>query len=137
MRVRCISTYHNHNHHQHICPVVMDSMSVYGYAAHTLASTDSPYSHQPQESTKAEQPRISRPKSCPFLNLPYELRSQIYSYVLLNTTEHPHQGIVWNRATAPIWATNQQIYRECINLMYGNPTFLIDVRYDRVEFLYQ
>lgn len=115
----------------------MDFISIYGYAAGTLAVTDSFDFHQPQESTNAEQPRVSRQTGCPLLKLPYELRTHIYSYVLPNTTEYPLRGIIWNRATAPIWATNWQFYRECINLIYGNPTFLIDVRYDNVEFLYQ
>ena len=115
----------------------MDSISVYGYAADMLALTDPLYFVQPQESTMTEQHQIPRQKGCPFLQLPYELRAHIYSLMLPETTEHSLRGIVWNRATAPIWATNRQIYSECINLMYGNPTFLIDVRYDKVEFLYQ
>ena len=103
-----------------------------------LAVSGSLYNPQlPGKSTKVELPQIPRQKSCPFLKLPYELRTHIYSYVLPGTTKHLLRGIVWTRGTAAIWATNRQIYRECINLIYGNSTFLIDVRYDKVEFLYQ
>ena len=123
---------------KHVRPVIMNSISIYDYATDMLAVSDSLYIPQlPRKSTKAEQPQISRQKGCPFLKLPYELRTHIYSYVLPGTSEHLFRGIIWTRATAAIWATNQQIYRECINLIYGNSTFLIDVRYDKVEFLYQ
>ena len=116
----------------------MNSISVYGFNPEMLAVSDPLYfHHEPKEGRKAEQPRISRQKGCPFLKLPYELRTQICSYVLPSTTDHPIRGIVWIRATAAIWAINRQVYRECIRLMYGNPTFLVDVRYDKVEFLYQ
>ena len=103
-----------------------------------LAVSDSLYIPQlPRKLTKAEQPQISRQKGCPFMELPYELRIHIYSYVLPGITEHRFRGIIWTRATAAIWATNRQIHRECVNLIYGNSTFLIDVGYDKVEFLYQ
>lgn len=116
----------------------MNSISVYGYDPKMIAVSESLYYHyQSEEQPKAEQPHISRQKGCPFLKLPYELRTQIYSYVLPSTTDHPIRGVVWIRATAAIWAVNRQVYRECIRLIYGNPTFLIDVRYNKAEFLYQ
>lgn len=116
----------------------MDSISVYGYDPEMLAVSDSLYiGYQSEERPKAEQPRISRRRGCPFLKLPRELRNYIYSYVLPSTADHPDRGVVWTRATAAIWATNRQVYKECIGLMYGNPTFLIDVRFDKAEFLYQ
>ena len=116
----------------------MDYISVYGYDPEMLGVSDSLYfHHQPEDPHKAEQPHLSRQRGTPFLKLPYELRNQIYSYVLPTTMEHPDRGIVWLRARAAIWATNYQMYKECIRLMYGNPTFLIDVRCDRVEFLHQ
>ena len=102
-----------------------------------LAVSDSLHIPQLPRKSTTEQPQISRQKGCLFLKLPYELRTHIYDYVLPGTTEHPLRGVIWTRATAAIWATNLQIYRECINLIYGNSTFLIDVRYDKIEFLYQ
>ena len=115
----------------------MASISVYGYATDMLSLSDSLDFHQPEDPPKAYQPYIPTQKGCPFLSLPYELRNHIYSYVLPGTIEHPDRGVVWIRASAAIWATNRQVYKECIRLMYGNPTFLIDVRYDSLAFLYQ
>lgn len=116
----------------------MSSISVYGYDTDMLGLLDSLYFHgHPDEPPKAEPPQISSQGGCPFLKLPYELRTHISSYVLPSTIEYPGRGIVWLRATAAIWATNRQLHKECISLMYGNPTFLIDVRYDKVEFLHQ
>lgn len=115
----------------------MHSISVYGYDPEMLSISDSLYLHQPKGPSKAVQPPISRLKGCSFLKLPYELRTHIYSYVLPSTTDSPDRGVVWLRATAAIWATNRQLYKECIGLIYGNTTFLLDVRYDKVEFLYQ
>lgn len=119
-------------------PPAMSSISVYGYDSEMLAVSDSLYfHHHSREPPKAEQLQASRPKGCPFLKLPYELRAHIYNYVLPSTTDHPDRGIVWLRATAAIWATNRLVYKECIRLIYGNPTFLIDIKFDKAEFLYQ
>ena len=111
---------------------------MYGYGTEMLGVLDfEDLHHHFEEPHKAEVSESSRQRGCPFLNLPYELRTQIYSYVLPNTVNLPDRGVIWLRATAAIWAVNRKVYSECIRLMYGNPTFLIDVRYDKVEFLYQ
>lgn len=116
----------------------MNSISVYGYNPEMLTVSEfEGFLHLSEEPPKAEMPQIPRRRGCPFLKLPSELRTHIYSYVLPNTVELPDRGVVWQRATAAIWATNRQVYEECIRLIYGNPTFLVDVRYDKVEFLYQ
>ena len=133
-------------HHQHDYNLTtadnsssaMNSISVYGYDPEMLSVSESLYfCPQSEDPPKAEQPRILRHRECPFLKLPYEVRALIYSYILPCTMEHPDRGIVWLRATAAMWITNRQVYKECVSLMYSNPTFLIDVRYDKVEFLYQ
>ena len=115
----------------------MSSISVYGYATEMLAASDPLFLEQSEEADKVEQPQILRRRGCPFLKLPSELRTHIYRYILPSTTNTPDRGIVWRRATAALWATNRQIYNECISLLYGKPTFLIDVRFDKIEFLYQ
>lgn len=115
----------------------MDSISVSGHDVEMLAGSDSLYFQKPEEPPKAAQLDISRQRGSSFLNLPYELRTHIYSYVLPSTTDHPDRGIIWIRATAAIWTTNRQIYEECIRLMYSNPTFLIDVKDRKIQFLYQ
>ena len=102
-----------------------------------VGASNFPYFQKPEEPPKAEELGLATRTGCPFLKLPYELRSHIYSYVLPSTTDYPDRGIVWIRATAAIWATNRQVYNECTTLLYGNNTFLIDIRYDKVGLLYQ
>lgn len=118
--------------------MIMTMISVYGYDTEMLGVPEPvdfcPHSEEPP---KAEVPRSSKQQGCPFLELPYELRTHIYSYILPSTMEYPDRGIVWLRAAAAIWVLNRQLYKECIRLIYGNPTFLIDVRYDKIEFLQQ
>ncbi|MCJ1459614.1 hypothetical protein MMC28_009993 [Mycoblastus sanguinarius] len=75
--------------------------------------------------------------TCPFLEVPYELRADIYKYILPTTVRHEQRGPAWLRSTAAPWGTTSQIYSECIGLIYGKSTFLIDVHYDRVDFLCQ
>ena len=116
----------------------MTSISVYGYDTEMLSVADVvDILNQFDEVPKAEQPQIPWRRGFPFLELPYELRIHIYSYVLPSTMIYPGCGIVWLRATTALLAVNRQVYKECIRLIYGNPTFLIDVRYDKVEFLHQ
>ena len=118
--------------------VVMSAISVYGYDTEMLGVPELVNSYyRSEEPPKAEVPHLLRQQGCPFLELPYELRFQIYSYILPSTLESPDRGIVWLRASAAIWVLNRQLYKECIRLIYGNPTFLIDVRYDKIEFLHQ
>ena len=116
----------------------MGAISVYGYDTEMLCIPELvDFYHHSEEPPKAEVPHSSRKQGCPFLELPYELRTHIYSYILPSTVEYPDRGIVWLRAAAAIWVLNRQLYKECIRLIYGNPTFLIDVRYDKIEFLHQ
>ena len=116
----------------------MASISVYGYDFELLDNSKSfEFYNNCEEPHKAEEPQISLQRGCPFLNLPYELRAHIYSYVLPKTLYHASRGVIWLRATAAIWVANRQMYNECISLMYGIPTFSIDVRYDKIEFFYQ
>ena len=116
----------------------MSAISVYGYDTEMLGVPELADSyHHSEEPPKAEVPHSSMLQGCPFLELPYELRTHIYNYILPSTVEHQDRGIVWLRAAAAIWVLNRQLYQECVTLMYGNPTFLIDVRYDKVEFFHQ
>ena len=116
----------------------MSSISVYGYDSEILNISElEDFLHHSEEPHKADLPQTSRQRGCPILNLPYELRTHIYSYILPRTVDLPDRGVVWHRATAAIWATNRQVYQECLRLIYGNPTFLIDVKCDKIEFLYQ
>lgn len=73
----------------------------------------------------------------PLLELPFEIRSQIYSYLLPTTDSHPSKGLVWRRGTIAILATNSQIYQETSTLLYGHNTFSINIEWDSITFKYQ
>lgn len=77
------------------------------------------------------------PVHSPVLQLPFEIRSLIYSSLLPTTLSHPSKGIVWRRGNVAILATNRQIYQETSKLLYGNNTFSIDVEWDSITFKYQ
>ncbi|KAL2041822.1 hypothetical protein N7G274_005606 [Stereocaulon virgatum] len=115
----------------------MTSISVYGYNPEMLAAQDSLAYRKAEELRKVEVPQQLKigSKRCLFLELPPEIREHIYSYMLPSTSDTP-RGLAWDRA-APIWATNHQIYNECIGTMYGNSTFLLDVGYNYIDFIYQ
>lgn len=117
----------------------MTSISVYGYDPETLSA----HGEMHKDGTSSEEYAMGAHKltvgstSCPFLELPYELRLHIYSYVLPSTTHHPTHGVVWYRGIAPIWSVSHQLYNECIPLFYGSCTFHVDVRYMGVDFRHQ
>ena len=116
----------------------MTPISVYGYDTGILVAHDLSSKEKACETSELEEPHKLRTgcTRCLFLELPYELRAQIYSYVLPNTSNVTNRGLVWDRG-APIWATNRQIYSECIGPLYGNGTFLVEVGYDHIHFVHQ
>ena len=116
----------------------MTSISVYGYDTGMLVAHDSSVKEGTFETSELEEPHklTTGCTRCLFLELPYELRAQIYSYVLPSTSNVTNRGLVWDRG-APIWATNRQIHSECIGPLYGNGTFLVEVGYDYIHFVHQ
>lgn len=119
----------------------MASFSVYGYDNEMLASFDT-YGIEEEKEPEEKEPEKKEESSTftpsfPLLRLPYELRNQIYSYLMPRTFEKPFSGIVWRRATAPIWATSPKVYNECIRMLYSNCIFVIDVKFDSIRFQYQ
>ena len=116
----------------------MASISVFGYDTGMLVAHDSSFREEARETSQIEEPHNLRTgcTRCPFLELPYELRAQIYSYVLPSTSNVASRGLVWDRG-APIWATNRQIHSECIGPLYGNGTFLVEVGYDYIQFIHK
>ncbi|GME43152.1 hypothetical protein GTA08_BOTSDO08930 [Neofusicoccum parvum] len=80
---------------------------------------------------------MSAPNPSPFLRLPAELRVQIYEYLLPTTTRISYKhdnGLVWLRGCTPLWAVNRQISEECLALLYGHNTFVIEIAYSRLDF---
>ncbi len=116
----------------------MTAISVYGYDTEMLVAHDPSFHEDASETSELVESHKLRTgcTRCPFLELPYELRAQIYRYVLPSTSNVTNRGLVWNRG-APIWATNRQIHSECIGPLYGNGTFLIEVGYDYIQFIHQ
>ena len=116
----------------------MASISVYGYDTALLFARDLSTNDEARETSELQEPYKLRVgcTRCPFLELPYELRAQIYGYVLPSTSNVTNRGLVWDRG-APIWATNRQIHSECIGPLYGNGTFLVEVGYDYIHFIHQ
>ncbi|KAI9874679.1 MAG: hypothetical protein M1830_009421 [Pleopsidium flavum] len=71
------------------------------------------------------------------LQLPFEIRSHICSYLLPTTVEQNSKGIVWRRGNVAILAVNKQLYEEALKILYGNSTFVVDVDWDAISFKYQ
>lgn len=75
-----------------------------------------------------------------FLRLPAELRFQIYEYLLPTTTrissKHDN-GLVWLRGCTALLAVNRQISEECLELLYGHNTFVIEISYNRIDFRFR
>lgn len=98
----------------------------------------------------------SLPSSFPFLNLPLEIRQQIYTYLLPSVslyrigllgvalpsrasaapsnsrTDQPTP--VWTRGQASLLCICRQVHDECATLLYGNSTFKVFVTYDSINF---
>ena len=118
----------------------MTSISVYGYEPDMLATvnalsieeTTPKQILEPLDTLVGYSTKEDRTK-CHLLGLPYELRCQIYRCIMPTTILVP-TGVVWFRATAPIWATCRKIYRECIGMLYSDCTFDVNVTYEDPTF---
>ncbi|KAF2811352.1 uncharacterized protein BDZ99DRAFT_461440 [Mytilinidion resinicola] len=56
---------------------------------------------------------------------------------LPNTSRKAGNDIVWRRGWTALLAVNRQIHEECVDLIYGDNTFVIDVAYDSIKFRYR
>ena len=114
----------------------MDSIAVYGYDPGMLAASQNMQDTESfQDATQSLQVSPGNGEKFErFLELPSEIRRQIYSYVMPSTSDEPGSGIIWTRATAPIWSTCQLIYDECMSMLYSDCTFVIDVEYKGLSF---
>ena len=118
----------------------MTSISVYGYEPDMLAAVNALRIEEESPKQIAKPPgdlvRSSAKEdqtTCHLLSLPYELRCQIYRCIMPTTILVP-TGVVWFRATAPIWVTCRMIYRECIGMLYSDCTFDVNVTYEDPTF---
>ncbi|OCK82811.1 hypothetical protein K432DRAFT_380061 [Lepidopterella palustris CBS 459.81] len=53
------------------------------------------------------------------------------------TDREAGNDIVWKRGWIGILAVNHQIHEECVDLVYGDNTFVVDVAYDSIKFRYR
>lgn len=117
----------------------MTSISVYGYDPEMAVTQDTPCGEEkiiPSNVVKGHKLNTGS-VSCPFLELPYEVRAHINDYILPYTIRHTTYGALWYRATAPVWSVNRQLYNECISLFYEKCTFRVEVGYDSLSFRFQ
>lgn len=56
---------------------------------------------------------------------------------LPKTDRETGNDIVWRRGCTKILATNHQIHDECVDMIYGENTFVIDVAFDSIRFRYR
>ncbi|MCJ1374561.1 hypothetical protein MMC20_005793 [Loxospora ochrophaea] len=116
----------------------MNAISVYGYELSMLSKVETPILEEERKSDRTMSPPNHDKTSdrCRLLQLPLELREQIYRDLLPTTTSTP-KDIAWLRGNITILAANSQIYSEALPLMYSNATFVIDVAWDCITFAYQ
>ena len=53
------------------------------------------------------------------------------------TEREAGNNVVWRRGLIGILATNHQIHEECVDLIYGSSTFVLDIAYDSIKFRYR
>lgn len=79
---------------------------------------------------KAEKP----PGRCLLLELPPELRYEIYQYIIPTTIVHASKDIYWIRAKTALLAVSRQIHNEAAHIMYGQLTFVFNIVWNRISF---
>ncbi|KAL9008599.1 MAG: hypothetical protein Q9173_006291 [Seirophora scorigena] len=73
---------------------------------------------------------MSSPGRCLLLELPAEIRSMIFEYVLPTTFLHQDAGLRWKKGTTDLLAVSRKIHDEAAHVLYGQSTFVLDVRWD-------
>ena len=116
----------------------MESISVYGYNQDLLAAVNPKMRQDHMVDAVESYHKLSQGvMACPLLDLPFELRVNIYNHLLPTTFDMEGKGVLWQRGNIKILSTNKQIYNEAIKIMYGKALFVIDVAWDGVTFAYQ
>ena len=97
-------------------------------------------SHEDNErdrSELADQDTTIAALKCHLLDLPFDIRSEIYAYTLPKTISVGSKCIAWRRDNITLLAANKQIYEEATRQFYGRNVFLIDIVWDCSTFCYQ
>lgn len=115
----------------------MESISVYGYDASMLECVLPKQAEGGKGLPVLDSTFRNRQKAsgrCVLLELPVELRSEIYKYVLPRTINNGSRDICWIKGTTALLAVSKQIHEEASRLMYGTATFLINIVWDCTTF---
>lgn len=67
------------------------------------------------------------PIRCHLLKIPFELRAEIFTYLLPTTINRPMTGTHWIPGTTALLAVSKQIHDEAASLLYGRATFTLEV----------
>lgn len=74
------------------------------------------------------------PGRCLLLELPTELRSQIFKYVLPYTVYYAGNGICWIGGTTTLLAVSNSVHDEAAHIMYSQAIFVLYVLWDCTVF---
>ena len=110
----------------------MTPFSVYGYNLEMLVPAR-PTIQNPIQPPNAKYHQLRHgSQTCPFLNLPTELRMQIYGYLLPYTARvergpEKEKDVVWVKGNITILLANRTIYNEAIQVLYATATFDLEL----------
>ena len=71
------------------------------------------------------------------LRLPLEIRSRVYEYILPYTIERPDSNgtmAIWNPGQINLLSVCHVVYEECMDILYGDNIFNINIESNRVRF---
>lgn len=118
-------------------PSDSEPFSVYGYDTSMLDCVRTQRSecrNDPQASDSLFRNRMDVPDRCRLLELPAEIRSEIFNYVLPETMNHGSKGLCWIKGTTALLAVSKQIHDEASYQMYSTATFLLNTVWDCTTF---
>ncbi|KAI4176977.1 MAG: hypothetical protein LQ346_007747 [Caloplaca aetnensis] len=115
----------------------IDSISVYGYDQRMLEGHVLPNNHEAAHDPVIQTVVGETPNTagrCLLLELPAELRSDIFRYVLPYTFYFGQTGICWRKGTTTLLAVSRSVHDEAAHIMYGQASFILDVLWDCTVF---
>ena len=111
----------------------MTSISVYGYDTRIFGAEPSNIVVNRREDSRQTNSYHQLKKDsirCPLLELPVELRAQIFSYILPYTINNGPSGVVWIKGCTALLACSSAIHDQAAQLMYERGCFLINITWD-------
>lgn len=77
------------------------------------------------------------PGRCSLLELPAELRSEIFQYVLPFTLVNSPRAVCWIKGTTALLAVSSQLHDEAAYIMYSASIFVFDITRDVIFFRFE